>query len=57
MEVRAKERAVHQQALIQATIISLNSALKDENAQSFWDTVNEVTKQLTMSQSHMNPAK
>jgi len=54
MEVRSKERAVHQQALIQATIISLESASRGDEA-NLKSTVNSVTKQLTMAQSHMNP--
>jgi len=53
LEARSKERAVHQQALIQATIISLDSALRQDEA-SLKSTVNEVVKQLTLAQSHMN---
>lgn len=53
MNVRAKERAVHQQALIQSTIISLEAAARGDE-QMLRATVNEVTKHLTMAQSHMN---
>jgi hypothetical protein len=53
VEVRSKERVVHQQALIQATIISLESAARGDE-QTLRTAVNEVTKQLVLSQSHMN---
>jgi len=55
MTVRGTERAVHQQALIQATVLSLEAALRD-SGDSLKAQVQEVTKQLTMSQSHMNPS-
>jgi len=55
MEIRSKERAVHQQALIQATIISLEAASQCRDEATLRTTVNSVTKQLTMAQSHMNP--
>lgn len=53
METRSKERAVHQQALIQATIISLESAARSDEP-TLRQTVNDVVKQLTLAQSHMN---
>jgi hypothetical protein len=55
MDVRSKERAVHQQALIQATIISLEAASKEDEAK-FRASVVEVVKQLVTAQSHMNPS-
>ena len=53
MGVRSKERAVHQQALIQATIISLEAAVKEDEAK-FRSSVVEVVKQLVTAQSNMN---
>src|SRR5271156_1814624 len=53
MNVRANERSVQQQALIQATLISLEVAARGDD-KTLRATVNEVTKQLTMAQSHMN---
>ena len=53
LEARSKERAVHQQALIQATIISLESAARGDEA-TLRTTVNDVCKQLILAQSKMN---
>jgi hypothetical protein len=53
MGVRANERSVHQQALIQATLLSLESALRGDEP-TLREAVREVTKQLTTAQSHMN---
>jgi hypothetical protein len=53
MNVRANERSVQQQALIQATLISLEAGARGDDT-LLRSTVNEVTKQLTMAQSHMN---
>ena len=53
VEVRSKERAVHQQALIQATLISLYAGLRGDE-QALRTAVNDVVKQLTLAQSHMN---
>ena len=54
MDIRSKERAVHQQALIQATIISLEAGSK-ESDDKFRATITEVVKQLITAQSNMNP--
>lgn len=53
MSVRANERSVHQQALIQATLLSLESALRGDEP-TLRATVQEITKQLITAQSHMN---
>src|SRR5271165_1239585 len=53
LDARSKERAVHQQAVIQATILSLESSARGDEA-TLRTTVNEVVKHLTLAQSHMN---
>jgi hypothetical protein len=53
MHVRASERVVQQQALIQATLVSLEVGLQGD-AEGLRATVANVVKSLTLSQSHMN---
>ena len=53
LNARSTERAVHQQALIQATLISLEAGLRGDE-QTIRETVKDVVKQLTLAQSHMN---
>ena len=53
LTARSTERAVHQQALIQATLISLEAGLRGDE-QTIRETVKDVVKQLTLAQSHMN---
>jgi hypothetical protein len=53
MEQRANERAVQQQALLQSTLIVLNSALQGDE-ESLRTLVNTTVQQLTMALSHMN---
>lgn len=53
MEQKATERAVQQQALIQSTLIVLNSALQGDE-ETLRGLVNEVVKQVTSALSYMN---
>lgn len=53
LDARSTERAVQQQALLQATLIVLNAGLQggDESLRSL---VNKAVRDLTMALSHMN---
>lgn len=53
MEQKATERAVQQQALIQSTLIVLNSALQGDE-ETLRGLVNKVVEQVTMALSYMN---
>ncbi len=54
MDVKATERAVQQQALLQSTLIVLNAALQGDD-ESLRSLVNKAVRDLTMALSHMNP--
>ena len=53
MDQRATERAVQQQALLQSTLIVLNSALQGDE-ETLRGLVNKVVEQTTMALSYMN---
>jgi hypothetical protein len=53
MDQRATERAVQQQALLQSTLITLNSALQGDE-ETLRGLVNKVVQQVTMTLSYMN---
>lgn len=54
IEQKAAERAVQQQGLIQATLVSLNTALQSDDSKVLRDTVNNVVKGLTMANATMH---
>ncbi len=53
MEVRSKERSVHQQALIQATLVALTSTIKQDE-KTLRGVVNTVVGSLTTALGSMN---
>jgi hypothetical protein len=56
LESRANQLAVHQQALLQTTLVALNSAAPLDDA-TLRHTVNSIQKALTMSLAQMNQSQ
>lgn len=55
IDQRSADRAVQQQALLQATLITLNTAASSDD-QTCKTLVNTMLRELTMALSHMNPS-
>jgi hypothetical protein len=56
MDVRSKERAVHQQAILQTTLIALSSGLAGDE-ETLRTSVNNIIKSITAALGHMNTGK
>jgi hypothetical protein len=53
MDQRSNERAIHQQDIIQTTIVALNAALKCDD-EGLREIVNKVAKELTTATMNLN---
>jgi signal recognition particle GTPase len=56
-ENRSKERAVHQQAVLQSLLIALTQLKNVDDLETIHKQVNSIVQSLTLSLADMNPSK